>query len=205
MLHLTEPLAPLASASQAGWAAFSKYSKPPGPDPLRQRAPHARPPPDLHAQASPAFAHYGPGPGPSPAIDVGGPQYTEVGPAAPEAPAAHYGPGPSPAIDVGGPLYTEVGPAAPEATAGYDLPGAYPSSVQVGSTTYWRSPAFSATVGYEQPDDVVAAAALQAAGGGYLDLEGALAQYAQSGGGAAAGGLVHYDLMPAPRLAESSI
>ena len=168
---------------------------------------HEPPPPGLQAeaQANPAFAHHGPSPGP--AINVGRPQYAEVGPAEPQ--------------------YAEVDPAGPAVPAEYDMPGSYPSSARATSTQpvtvllragagsaartsvppigAGTSAAFSATDGYEQPDDVLAAAALQAAGGGYSDLEGALAHYAQSGGGAAAGGSGHYGPMPAPRLAESSI
>ena len=103
-------------------------------------------------------------------------QYEEVGPAAPGAPRRpQY-------AEVGPAVYAEVGPAAPESNA------AGPSMPLAG-----RSPAFSASVGYEQPDDVMAAAALQAAGGDYSDLEGVQAQYAQSAG-RAAGGSVAVDL-----------
>ena len=131
----------------------------------------------MHAQTNPAFAHHGLDPGP--AIDASGPQYAEVGPAAPGAPRR--------------PQYAEVGPAAPEIPASYDLPGSYPRSVHAGGTTgthpvlggggvalnaagtaippTGRSPAFSASDGYEQPDDLLPPAALGAPATRY-DLPG---------------------------------
>ena len=187
----------------AGGVAYTQCStrevgRQPRPDLRRQRAPGPDPPPGMHthAQANPAFSLHGA----DPAVD--GPQYAEVGPA------------------VVGQQYAEVGPAAPVAPARYDLPGSYPSSsaapqaaghgagsnVGLSIASAGRSPAVSASAGYEQPDDVLAAAALQAASGGeYAGLEGPQARYAPGGGGRAGGAGYEPMSMPAAGLAEVSI
>ena len=78
------------------------------------------------------------------------------------------------------PFYATVD--EPEATAEYDVPGSYLSSATgTPMPPVGRSPAFSASDGYEQPDDVLAAATPQAARGNYAGLEGSQARYAQSG------------------------
>ena len=189
----------------AGGVAYTQcptrgVGRQPRPDLQRQRAPGPDPPPgwQTHAQANPAFLHQAP----DPAVD--GPQYAEVGPA------------------VVGRQYAEVGPAAPVAPARYDLPGSYPSSsaapqvaghgagsnvgISNSIASAGRSPAFSASAGYEQPDDVLAAAAVQAASGGeYAGLEGPQARYAPGGGGRAGGAGYEPMSMPAAGLAEVSI